>query len=413
MPPATAVVGRQPILDREEEVAGYELLFRPLPTSESADDPEAPDEFDSDQMTNEVIFSALGIGIERLTGGKDVYCNADRGVLTGRIPISLPPKQTVIEILETVEIDDEVIAGCRALKRGGYRLAADDFVWRDGVERMLELVDIVKIDVQAMSLDAVASLAERCRPYGAKLLAEKIETPRELAAARALEFDLYQGYHLGRPKTIVGHSLGASRLGVLRLSNVVLDDNVDFKKIEEILRGEPELTYQLLQLAAIGRFGETGRQVKGVRQALVWIGLNRLRGWIPALLLRPAGRAVDSNLPAVLGRARMVELLANRFYPEQSDLAFTAGMVSAFDLLLGVPPEKLSGMLELPPLIRQAAFDRDDPIGALVGIATDYETRGTVPIGSGLGIDRSLLAHTAARAFAWAMRSSSLIDRAA
>jgi EAL and modified HD-GYP domain-containing signal transduction protein len=403
------MVGRQPIVDRARSVVGYELLFRPLPSSRRADDPSAGPLPDGDQMTNEVIFGALGLGIVRLTGGKTMFCNADRGVLTGRIPISLPPRQTVVEVLETVTLDDEILAGCRALKRAGYRLAADDFVWSPSAEVLLELVDIVKVDLQIVPPAELPELVEACRRFDVELLAEKVETTEQLDACLELGFDLFQGYLLGRPETIIGPAAGPSRHGVLALASAVLDDDVDFARLEHILRLEPELVYQLVQLASQGRMGETGREVRSLRQALVLVGLNRLRGWIPALLLRPAGRSIDTNMPAVLARARMVELLADIYYPGTSDMSFTAAMFSAFDLLLGVPAEKLPGILEIPPELRAAAFDRTTQTGKLIGWVIDYQRDGTFPPAD-CGIDRAEIAYAASCAAGWASRQTKLVD---
>lgn len=409
MPAMTAVVGRQPIFDRDRALVAYELLYRPLPSSQRADDPAAPHHYDGDQMTNEVIFAALGLGLERVTGGADMYCNADRGVLTGQLPISLPPRQTVIEIVESVTIDDEILAGCHALKAAGYRLAADDFTWFDGAEELLQLVDVVKIDLRITSPSDVPELMARCRPYDVQLLAEKVETAGEFAGCLDWGFDLFQGYHLARPTTVSGPALGASRLAVTRLASAVLDDDVDYAVIEQILRPEPELSYQLVQLSSIGRFGETRREVQSLRQALVWIGLNRLRGWIPALSLRPAGKAQDTNLQAVLTRARTVELLADQMYHGKGDFAFTAGMFSALDLLLGVPRAKLPHMLEIPPRLHSAVFDRTTQIGELIGWVIDYEVNGQVPPFES-GLDRAMISEAVASARRWAMRNTQVLD---
>lgn len=410
MPHTTAVVGRQPIVGRAGELIGYELLFRPLPTSQTATDPAAPRRLTGDEMTNDVIFNALGLGIERLTGGAAVFCNADRGVLTGQIPVSLPPKQTVIEVLETVALDDEVLAGCRALSRAGYRLAADDFTWIAGAEELLEIVDIVKVDLRVTSLADVPALLEQCRSFEVQMLAEKIETAEELEACRKLDFDMFQGYYVGRPSTVTGEKLGSSRIATMKLASMVFDDNASYDTLDRILRTEPALSYQLIQLATIGRFGEMKRPIRSTREALVWIGLSRLRGWIPALLLRPAGRAVDTNLPTVLGRARLAELLASSLYPRHSDLAFTAGMLSAFDLLLGVPRENLPLILDIPPDLQQAAFGSETPIGRLIGDIIDFEQYG-LAASCFSGVDRAGISSAAAQAFSWAMQATTMVDR--
>ncbi len=408
----TAAVGRQPIVDRRLDLVGYELLFRPLATSQSAVDPLAPGDRDGDRMTNDVIFGTLGIGVQRLVGDRSIFVNADRGVLTGRVPVSLPPRQTVIEVLETVTVDDEVLDGCRALKRAGYKLAADDFTWFARAEELLELVDIVKIDVQAVLPARVPALMALCQPFAVKLLAEKIETEEELRACLTLGFDLFQGYHVGMPKTVSGPALSPTRVGMMRMASAVLDDDVDYRELERILRTEPALSYQLIQLASIGRFGELKREMLTLRQALVWIGLNRLRGWIPALLLRPAGKAADTNLPTVLGRARAAEILAGHLFPQLADAAFTAGMFSALDLLLGVPNGKLPGMLEIPPHLHEAIFNRETPVGKMLGFLIDYELHGaTPPVDSGIGPD--LMASASVRGFDWAIAQTAVIDEAA
>ena len=98
-------------------------------------------------MTAQVLFNSVEIGIDRLAGDRLVFCNASRGVLVGDIPIVLPPERTVIEVLESVVIDDEVLEGCQRLLDQGFTLAMDDFTWFDGAERILEMASIVKVDL--------------------------------------------------------------------------------------------------------------------------------------------------------------------------------------------------------------------------------------------------------------------------
>jgi EAL and modified HD-GYP domain-containing signal transduction protein len=196
---------------------------------------------------------------------------------------------------------------------------------------------------------------------------------------------------------------------VLALSTAVLDDDVNYAQLEEILRPEPELVYQLVQLASQGRLGETRREVRSLRQALVLVGLNRVRGWIPTLLLRPAGPSGDTNMAIVLARARMAELLADKYLTGTADLAFTAGMFSAFDLLLGVPTSRLPELLGIPARLCAAAFDRDDPVGQLVGWVADFQRNGTLPPADS-GIDRMELDYAASCAFAWAARQTHIVD---
>ena len=106
-------LGRQPILDSGLKVAGYELLFRSSQVNacDSTDDVEA---------TSQVIVNAvLGVGLDRLLGGKPAFINFDRTLLLGDWTTLLPPEKVVIEVLETVPPDQEVLAACDRLQRQG------------------------------------------------------------------------------------------------------------------------------------------------------------------------------------------------------------------------------------------------------------------------------------------------------
>ena len=174
------VVARQPITDRQGAIVAFELLYRPgHPPANNGED-----------MTAQVLLGALSIGVDRLVGPRWIFCNAERGVLVGEPPVALPPERTVVEVLETVETNDEIVDGCRRLCEAGFTLALDDFVWRDGVERLLELARVVKGDFLAVPRDELRPLVARCREYDVHLLAEKIETAEDLALAQELGFDL-------------------------------------------------------------------------------------------------------------------------------------------------------------------------------------------------------------------------------
>jgi len=400
---AQVVVGRQPVFDANLGVIGYELLFRALPDATAAQ----PTLHDGDEMTTTVLHSALSIGLDRLVGDKLIFCNADRGVLTGEVPIPLPPDRTVVEVLESVRFDAEIDAGCRALRAAGYRLALDDFVWFPGAEALVAHASVVKIDVQKLAHDQVLALMERCRTFDVQLLAEKVETPDELSTYRALGFDLFQGYALARPTTVTGASLDAAGVAVLRLAALVMDERTDMAEIERILRRDPALTLQLLEVAAIGTRGGLRRPVRSIREALVLLGTRRLRTWIALLLLRSSRAGAPDDLVTVLARARMCELLAGSSDPDYAAFGFTAGMVSALDRLLGLPAAQLSDVLPLDEQLLDAAFGTSSAMGRLVHKVIDFESGGAVTPSE----DQELRA-VAASALDWALRSSELVDAA-
>jgi c-di-GMP-related signal transduction protein len=366
--PVEVVVARQAIFDRAQDVVGYELLFRSVDAHNTAEQG-----LDGDVMTSSVLFSSMNIGIERLVGDKLIFCNADRGLLTGSVPIMLPPERTVIEILETVAPDDEVLAGCRRLAGHGYRLALDDFVWFDGAERFLEVVSLVKIDLRRIAMADLPVLVARCRMYGVQLLAEKIETPEELEACLALGFDYLQGYALSRPRNVSGRTLETSNLVRLRIAASLVGSEYDLTELESIIRTEPGLTYQLLQLAGAGAQRGLRRDIRTIRDALIMVGSRRVQNWLALLMLRPTGPSANQDLAQALTRARMCEFLAGTLSSDLAPLGFTAGILSSFEILLGIPVDEIAKTLPLDDELREAAFGDSSPLAKIVRDVADYQ----------------------------------------
>lgn len=359
------VVGRQPIFDRSRRVMGYELLFRPHQPHPASPAPGT-------RMTAEVLFSSVSIGVDKLVGDKALFCNADRAVLIGAVPMTLPAERTVVEVLETVRPDEAVLAGCERLVGEGFTLALDDFVWFEGAEALLELAAIVKLDVRALSPGQVAELAARCRRFGVQLVAEKVETADELERYDALGFDYFQGYLLSRPQVVPGRALEAGRLTRLRLSAKLWQAEFEIAELEAIVRADPGMTHQLLQLAGVGPPGGLRRTVRTIREALVLVGWRRLQSWVALRLLADREGLPEEEVTTALARARMCELFAPHVGCSPA-MAYTAGMISSLDLLLGLPLDQVITSLPLDPALRDAVLTGAGTLGALVRDITDHQ----------------------------------------
>ena len=114
-------VARQAILDARGLVNGYELLYR-------GGLRDAADAVDADVAGACVLTGAvLDLRIERLTDGHTAFINITRSMLVNGAATLLRPNVAVFEIGADIEVDPEVIAACRSLQSGGYRLALDHF----------------------------------------------------------------------------------------------------------------------------------------------------------------------------------------------------------------------------------------------------------------------------------------------
>ncbi len=191
-------LGRQPIRDRGGFAIGHELLFR------SDESPAEARVRDDALATARVILTAFRrLGIRTVVGRSLAFVNVDAEMLASRSIESLPARQVVLEILESVEIDERVLCRCEALKRLGFRLALDD-VWgvSEALEPMLDLVDIVKVDVNRLDAGTLTRLVERLRLRPPRLLAEKVETSERARECLALGFHYFQGFYFDTPVTL-------------------------------------------------------------------------------------------------------------------------------------------------------------------------------------------------------------------
>lgn len=84
-------VARQPIIDRNEKIFAYELLFR-------QGNETCYSSVDGDKATGDVISNSfLTIGMDTLTGGKRGFINFTANLLKNRIAYSLPKEYVGIE----------------------------------------------------------------------------------------------------------------------------------------------------------------------------------------------------------------------------------------------------------------------------------------------------------------------------
>jgi EAL and modified HD-GYP domain-containing signal transduction protein len=406
MPGTDVVVGRQGVHDTNG-VVGYELMFGSVPVLGSGP-------LTGDAMSAELLFGAMSIGLDRLVSDRLVFCNAGRGVLTGDIPVMLPPERTVLVVSGAVDLpDDEAVAGCERLARAGYIIAVADLPrWDTGLEAALDVATAAKIDVAMLPHGELNDFVRLCGKHDVSPLANHVGNHDEIADLAAMGFELFQGFGLDRPKVMRGKTLSpAAASGVLAAAEL-LGSEPEFEQLEKILRRDPALSYHIMQLASLGRMGETRRNINSIRDALVMAGVVQIKNWLALLLARPAGphaRAYDAMLATLL-RARACELLAAEINRSLAGFGFAAGMLSALDILLEIPLDEVAESLPLSDELRDAAFGGDTPMAHIVQDVATYRPGGTTP-GEHSGLPRERLDAVFARAFPWAVECAAASEQ--
>jgi c-di-GMP-related signal transduction protein len=338
-------VARQPILDRAQKVFGYELLFRNgVENYFNCDDP--------DRAARSTLDSSLLLGVGTLCHNTRAFVNCTLDVLIKDLVTLLPPTQTVVEILETVEPEDRVVAACKRLREAGYLIALDDFAPNDPRIVLCDYADIIKIDVRATKLEERVGMLRRFGTAKCKMLAEKLETPHEFQQAKNMGFAYFQGYFFCKPEVISGREIPASRMHYLRLLEMVSRSEIEMRDLEKLLKQEAAICYRLLRYLNSPVFG-LKLEVKSVRHAMAILGERELRRWIRLVVTMGAAEQSCGELVLMgMTRARFCELLSDKL-KSTTDL-FLMGLLSVMDAILEVDMSTLLAKLPVDQDIKAA-----------------------------------------------------------
>jgi c-di-GMP-related signal transduction protein len=360
-------LARQPIFNWRRVVYGYELLFRSgLDNFFSHTDADAASASTADTM---ILF-----GIERLTEGKRAFLNCTREFLIRDYAMLLPKDRVVIEILESVKLDEELIAACRRLKAQGYLLALDDFKDSPEWEPLISVADFIKVDLLATPAEEQARLAKKFASDKLRLVAEKVETHEDFKRTLDLGYSYFQGYFFSRPEILRRHDIPPNKLNYLRLLQAANQSDMDIQSVAERVKAEASISYRLLRYLNSSAFF-LASEVHSIPHALSLLGERGIRRWVS--LVAVACMADDKPQELVmlpLIRARFCELLAPRAgLGNVSNDLFLLGLLSAIDAILDMTMADILNELKIRGDIRDALLGTKNGLRDVFDVALLYE----------------------------------------
>ncbi len=364
-------LGRQPILDRNQALFGYEMLFRSTASG--------PANIDTDMAaTANVIAHTAHLGLEKVIGDAVGFLNVDAEVIMSDIFVFLPRDRVVLEIVDSMPVTPAVLARIAELTSHGFRFALDD-VASDApdVQALLPLIDYVKLDLRDMPHSALMRLTATFRQANKKLIAEKVETRAEYEACLALGFDYFQGFYFAKPAVMSGRKLSPSQLAVMELMTLITSD-ADNIEIERAVKRDVTLALNLLRLVNTPGLG-TGYRIDSLSQAVMVLGRRQLQRWLQIMLYAEPARRGQNLTPLLMlatTRGRMLELLAQRLRPGQrniADVAFTVGIMSLMDTLFGMSMAEIVTQIPVIDEVASALLHRSGFFGELLHLSECIE----------------------------------------
>ncbi len=397
---------RQPVLDLQQELVGYELLLQPAGHAEGTGNNPA-------NAAILVCGAYAELGIRSALGRHKAFLRIDRDFLHDDAIEALPAEGVVLQLLVDRIPDERMLERCRALRERRYSLALADYAGLDEQSSpLLTMVDFIKIDTRGKDSRQLLELAGPLARLPLKLLAQGVETQEDFARCRDAGFQLFQGYHFARPEIVSGRRLTASQTTIIQLINLAARD-ADTVKIEEGIKRDPALAVNLLSIVNSVAYNFS-RRISSLRQAITVLGRRQLQRWLQLLLMTPAGKVPDASRTPLLQvaalRGRMLELLVGHLRPRDATLAgqaFITGIMSMMPTALGMPMHEIFEQIALEQEIVAALQSYQGTLGKMLMLIECYDAEdvdGCDEILAGFlgtGLDRSMLNRCLTESLRW------------
>ena len=403
-------VGRQPILGREQQLLAFALVLQ---------DGMIASEGTGEYVDNPLAQAFAAPASEQPLGPYRAFIQVDRDFLLSEVIETLSPALVVLKLKAGLAPTDEVVERCRQLVAKGFVLAVHDNCDTNGeVDRaaaLIQLAEIVAIDVAAADAAALAARIGQLRSGNRKLLAQNVETARQLELCQSLGFDLFQGYFFARPALNLSQKLKPAQLSLMRLLALAMED-ADTSEIENAFKHEPGLTLDLLRLTNSAANGLTTR-ITSLRHAIAVLGRRQLQRWLQLLIYANADSGKTAKDPHALSpllqlaatRGRLMELLADCVQAgnrEFADQAFMVGILSLMPTLLGMAMAEILAQLPFAQRVGLALTERSGQLGQLLTLVEATERADQDALAEAQrrlpAINARLLDSRLAQAMAWA-----------
>ncbi|MDP3702486.1 MAG: HDOD domain-containing protein [Hylemonella sp.] len=354
--PATGdqtAIARQAILDEGRNVIGYELYDRSLTASAHTAASDA-----------ELLFNVLSHAEHQaLMGRKTMFINCTHASLVGRHLELIHPDRVVLEIPPLADQSPAEIEGrlpmLMEVRRKGFKLAFSQVMLTRPYAAWLPLASYIKLDMSQLKPELIEPLVKFAQKHStARLIAEKVETAAQHELAMQHGIKLFQGYWFATPVLVTGQTLRPAQANIIQLINLVRRQ-ADVGEIEELLKRDPTLSFNLLRFINSAGFG-LSCEITSFRHAVMILGMQKLFRW--AALLMTTSR-VGGTSPAVghmaVVRGRLMELLAAELLPpDERDDAFVVGVFSLLDTMLGLPMAQALESISLSAHVTDALLQR-------------------------------------------------------
>ena len=298
------LISRRPIFNQSGATDMYELLYK----FTSKKNPDG----DVSLLTDEDITEAkdyLKNNMNTVFDGRIAYIKFSPFLLDNNFNELFLKERLIIEVSAEMLAEPSTLQKCMKLKRLGYRIALSDILYNPENPELFNFADVIRFSI-GKDPDDIALTVKKCHERGKTALAENVETQEEFELARELDIDYISGQFFSRPVLETKRSGGPMIKTFLQILALLYSPEPNIEYISAVISTDPVLTIKLLkvinQLCA-----DKGNTVSTVHQALVMLGIDRLKEWIYLVGLQRLNRNTPTEILCLaLFRARFCERIS-------------------------------------------------------------------------------------------------------
>jgi EAL and modified HD-GYP domain-containing signal transduction protein len=392
-------VTRQPILDLQNKVRAYELLFS-----------EGPEELlrrDREVAARTIVDNAVLFGLNKLTNGLPAFVPCTAEMLADSLVEMLPAHMTVLEIRAGIDPPQALVDACRELHAAGYRFALDRFAWLPGIDHLVVLADYLKVSFADTSPRERQALLSRFNCSRATWVASGVETPEQFAEAKNAGFSFVQGFYFCRPSLLKSRKVPANRISQIEILQMLKDEELDLRRLTELVKRDTSLTYRLLRLVN-SPLCAMQQEVHSIQTALLALGEETFRRMAAVAITSELGSGQPSELLRMaFVRGRFCEQAARHCGLDGSE-QYLLGLMSLLGVMLQTSMDELAPMLPFREGIRRALKGEPADERVLLDWLENYERghwEACEIIAENRELDREVLTDCFEEAVEWAEAS--------
>lgn len=365
------LIARQAILNKLQNLYGYELLFRDDAVNFSnIQNTQSKESYQATVSTLIEFFTNLFT--EGFVANARLFINFTKQHLIDDLSFMLSNNKIVVEILEGFELDDAMINTIDKLKQAGYTIALDDYEFSPVTDKIIPYCDLIKFDIEGKYYSQIDAFVEKSKRYQIQLLAERVETQEDFTLCKALGFDYFQGYFFAKPNIIKGKKIALNQFNIIELANALSQEDVEIDEINRLIAQEPELVFRILAMANSLEYRGV-QKIVSLKAAIIRFGLIKLKSWVLLFLSKQKFDKPSDLIKNSLVRAKFFENLSPTLPDFDKDALYLFSILSHIDGLMDHPIADLVDKLNTNETISDALIQRTGKLFELLNAVEQLE----------------------------------------